>query len=189
MNRKEAVLNAAAKLFAMKGYNRTSSLEVAKEAGVAEGTIFRYFKTKEMLLAEVGMRLISNLSTELQQRIDDAPTAMDALELVIDGFFDFARSNPDYWVLVRSSPIQFIEKDSEFFKPVASSILSMTTMARQLLARGVKDGSMREVPTEETSYLMIGMMFGALRIMHLTDKMEVSARRTAIDYWKLILKP
>lgn len=48
MNRKEAVLKAAVKIFSEKGYSAATTSEIAKEAGVAEGTIFRYFKTKKI---------------------------------------------------------------------------------------------------------------------------------------------
>lgn len=45
-----SVLLAAIDLFSEKGYDATSTSEIAKEANVAEGTIFRYYKTKKDLL-------------------------------------------------------------------------------------------------------------------------------------------
>lgn len=44
------ILNAAIKVFAEKGYGSSRTSEIAKEAEVAEGTIFRYYKTKKDLL-------------------------------------------------------------------------------------------------------------------------------------------
>lgn len=49
------ILEAAIEIFAEKGYAATSTSEIAKKAGVAEGTIFRHYKTKnDLLLAIAG---------------------------------------------------------------------------------------------------------------------------------------
>ena len=44
------ILSAAIELFSEKGYEATATSEIAKKAKVAEGTIFRYYKTKKDLL-------------------------------------------------------------------------------------------------------------------------------------------
>jgi AcrR family transcriptional regulator len=44
------ILSAAIELFSEKGYEATATSEIAKKANVAEGTIFRYYKTKKDLL-------------------------------------------------------------------------------------------------------------------------------------------
>ncbi|WP_236587633.1 TetR/AcrR family transcriptional regulator [Tumebacillus amylolyticus] len=44
------ILEAAVKVFSEKGFNASRTSEVAKEAGVSEGTVFNYFKTKKDLL-------------------------------------------------------------------------------------------------------------------------------------------
>lgn len=47
------ILEAAVEMFAEKGYAATSTSEIAKKAGVAEGTIFRHYKTKKDLLLAI----------------------------------------------------------------------------------------------------------------------------------------
>jgi AcrR family transcriptional regulator len=46
---KRAILAAALALFAKKGFYRTTTKEISKKAGIAEGTLFNYFETKEDL--------------------------------------------------------------------------------------------------------------------------------------------
>jgi len=48
-NTKRAILREALKLFAEKGFYRTTTKAVSKRAGIAEGTLFNYFQTKEDL--------------------------------------------------------------------------------------------------------------------------------------------
>lgn len=54
-DRQMRILEAAVATFGEKGYAATSTNEIAKRAGVAEGTIFRYYKTKKDLLFAVVM--------------------------------------------------------------------------------------------------------------------------------------
>ncbi|MBW1671218.1 MAG: helix-turn-helix transcriptional regulator [Deltaproteobacteria bacterium] len=46
MTRKKVILMAATELFAQWGYTATPTSEIAQASGVAEGTLFHYFKTK-----------------------------------------------------------------------------------------------------------------------------------------------
>jgi AcrR family transcriptional regulator len=47
------ILEAAIEIFSEKGYSATSTSEIAQRAGVAEGTIFRHYKTKKDLLLSI----------------------------------------------------------------------------------------------------------------------------------------
>lgn len=50
MRRKAEILEAAAKIFAEKGFHRTTTKEIAEAADIAEGTIYNYFESKDDLL-------------------------------------------------------------------------------------------------------------------------------------------
>lgn len=51
--KQKRILEAAVEIFSEKGYSATSTSEIAKKAGVAEGTIFRHYKTKKDLLLSI----------------------------------------------------------------------------------------------------------------------------------------
>jgi AcrR family transcriptional regulator len=65
MSREQDILDAAIKIFSEKGFSAATTSEIAKEAGVAEGTIFRYFKTKKDILKSVMVKLVEVMSEEL----------------------------------------------------------------------------------------------------------------------------
>jgi AcrR family transcriptional regulator len=64
MAKEEMILDAAIKIFSEKGFSAATTSEIAKEAGVAEGTIFRYFKTKKELLKKVMAKLMMVFAQE-----------------------------------------------------------------------------------------------------------------------------
>lgn len=55
------IMESALEVFAEKGYASSSTKEIAEKAGIAEGTIFRYFKTKKDLLIRLGSALFEKL--------------------------------------------------------------------------------------------------------------------------------
>ncbi|HEY9699003.1 MAG TPA: TetR/AcrR family transcriptional regulator [Trichocoleus sp.] len=65
------ILKAAKKLFARRGYDGTTTRDLAHEAGVAEGTLFRHFENKKAILVEVAtqgwVEILTDLLTELSE--------------------------------------------------------------------------------------------------------------------------
>jgi len=65
------ILKAAQRLFARRGFEGTTTRELAKAAGVAEGTLFRYFENKKAILVEVAtqgwIEILTDLLTELSE--------------------------------------------------------------------------------------------------------------------------
>lgn len=65
------ILQAAQKLFASKGFDGTTTRDLAQAAGVAEGTLFRYFSNKKSILVEVAtsgwVDILTDLLTELSE--------------------------------------------------------------------------------------------------------------------------
>lgn len=65
------ILHAAQRLFAQRGYGGTTTRDLAQEAGVAEGTLFRHFENKKAILVEVAsqgwVEILTDLLTELSE--------------------------------------------------------------------------------------------------------------------------
>jgi AcrR family transcriptional regulator len=75
--RKAQILTASAKVFAHKGFERATIADIAKEAGVAEGSIYNYFKNKADLLVSLPHQIIQPtveaMSGQLFQRAATPP--------------------------------------------------------------------------------------------------------------------
>src|ERR671920_1727181 len=69
--RREQILEAATRVFAEKGFRRATTRDVARTAGVSEGTIYNYFKNKDALLMAILDRL-----NETERRAEDFEEGM-----------------------------------------------------------------------------------------------------------------
>lgn len=90
--KREAIVRAAARLFVQRGYAATTTLQVAEEADVAEGTLFRYAGTKpELLLMVINehLRPLVDLSIDAQ-----ASDPVDEVLLLLGPLISLAESQP-----------------------------------------------------------------------------------------------
>jgi AcrR family transcriptional regulator len=94
--RERALVLAATRLFATRGFESATTREIAAEAGCAEGLIHRYFGNKAGLLAAI---IEGRTSPEVEQRADDLPPAAklenEILQLV-DREIEHAWENRDF---------------------------------------------------------------------------------------------
>lgn len=71
METKQRILQSAQRLFAARGYDGTTTRDLASAAGVAEGTLFRHFDNKKAILIEVAtqgwVEILTDLLTELSE--------------------------------------------------------------------------------------------------------------------------
>jgi len=94
--RKEIILEAAAAVFAEKGYQRATMKEVAAHAGIAPGTIYLYFENKRDLLLAITDRLIKQAWGQTQE--DMAQVAPeDYIAAVLRNMFSFVRRNKSFF--------------------------------------------------------------------------------------------
>lgn len=86
--KQQSILIAAVQLISEKGYEGVSTAEIAKKAGVAEGTIFRLYKTKKDLLNAIVMPSLMNVIAPrvLKEFVNNV---MDKEYLCIEDFVRF----------------------------------------------------------------------------------------------------
>lgn len=73
-DKREAILRAATRVFAHNGYFNSKVADIAREAGVADGTVYLYFKSKEEILHSIFDRTVEEAIAEgrkLLEQIDD----------------------------------------------------------------------------------------------------------------------
>ena len=70
--RRSELLDIAQRLFCQQGYEKTSVSAIIKEAGVAKGTFYHYFKSKEDLIDALAIRVSERIITVIKDAIEDS---------------------------------------------------------------------------------------------------------------------
>lgn len=80
---RQRILDEAAKLFRTHGFNATTTRDIAGAAGIAAGTLFNYFPTKEAVLAALADEAVQRAARKFSKRADAIDTLTEALFALI----------------------------------------------------------------------------------------------------------
>ncbi|WP_031569296.1 TetR/AcrR family transcriptional regulator [Rheinheimera texasensis] len=88
-----ALLKAAVQAIASDGLGAPTS-KIAKLAGVAEGTLFRYYATKDELINEVYLYLINLMNESIYKKSDPSSTLYERTEAIWNNYIDWGVAHP-----------------------------------------------------------------------------------------------
>jgi AcrR family transcriptional regulator len=94
-NRRQALLSAAAALFAVDGFNRVSLEELGAAAGVSGPAVYRHFTGKQAVLGALLLSVSQDLLDGGRRVVAESDGAAEALARLVRFHVDFALSNPD----------------------------------------------------------------------------------------------
>jgi len=164
--RRNQILDAAARVFADRGYHRATTKHIAQQAGVSEGTIYNYFDSKGDLLIGIVKRLssVDTMGTELAEALnEDARAALLAIAryrmAMIDRDFETVQAVLPEMLVNAGLRGQFYD---QFARPTA-------VLLEQYMQSRVKLGAMRSVDAPLVVRSVQGMFIGLMLLRILGD--------------------
>ncbi len=94
MDKQEQILKAALKLFVEFGFHGTPTSRIAKEAGVSNGTLFHYFKTKDELVVALYIYIKSNLASCVSGKKPEGETIKATFKREFISTLNWAKESP-----------------------------------------------------------------------------------------------
>lgn len=152
--RKKEILDAAAHIFAEKGYANATTREIAEAADMAEGTLYNYFGGKRELLLAVA----SKTQMAFSAMFEDASQRQiwerhDFVTLVIKGYDIFVSNLPFARTLLTEAWLD----DVILTTYVADRMLEFGRFIRQLVVDQIERGVFRPVDPELAMRMILGM--------------------------------
>jgi AcrR family transcriptional regulator len=138
-NTKELIARTALKLFVEKGITETTVRDIAAAAGLAEGTLYRHFDSKEHLAWELFAANYVAFAQELDRRQQEYDGLKDKLAVMIRQFCTFFDRDPvlfSYLLLAQHAQL----------KKVTPEMLTAVTVLQKVIAQGM---ARREIPAGE----------------------------------------
>ncbi len=136
---RQAIMNAAIKLFSAKGFENTSVEELAKEAGVGKGTIYSYFKTKSQIFLAFCEDEIDFVFSDLAAKTNPDATLEEQLLALFMGQFRYITQNYDFgrimareMVFPKELTMEKSKDISERYLGALGKILSQAISRREL---------------------------------------------------------
>jgi TetR/AcrR family transcriptional regulator, fatty acid metabolism regulator protein len=154
-DKRERILAAAERIFARHGFFAARVSEVAKEAGVADGTIYLYFKSKDDLLISVFENRMAHVNDQLRAAIADLPPG-EQLRAFIRAYLRMVSDEPTAVEVLTIELRQSSKFMKEYDNPQFADFLRM-------LGGIIADGQARgELDAAIPSHVAARMIFGIL---------------------------
>ncbi len=158
--RAERILDAAAELMLRWGYNKTTIDDIARQAGVAKGTIYLHWKTREDLFRALLAREAVILAEDMQQRMTSDPEGMTMHGLMKHSILAISKRPLMKAVILRDTELLGAWERYEYGQERTQLRLdAYSALLRQLRERGLVRTDLSE--RQETyilSFLGIGVM-------------------------------
>jgi TetR/AcrR family fatty acid metabolism transcriptional regulator len=134
INRKyHQILEAAVKIFARQGFHQSTIAQIAKEAGVADGTIYLYFKNKDDILVQFFSYRTKQVFESFREEVGRAETSSDKLRnLVHRHLAEFQRD--------RDGAVVYQVETHQSSRLAEAQIKEMSKMYRDLISEIVEQG-------------------------------------------------
>jgi len=172
-NRHRQILDAAVKAFAEKGFYKTRVSEIARYAGVADGTIYLYFKSKDDIL-------ISLFEERMEENLRDLAQALEAYDSALEklrAFFRLYLSMVDRDPLLAEVLTVELRQSGKFMRdydnPAFHKLLKFLS---GILEQGQSEGDFR---SDVDSRVFARAVFGALD--EITLWAVLSQRKISLD--------
>ncbi|MGB6128414.1 MAG: TetR/AcrR family transcriptional regulator [Psychrilyobacter sp.] len=93
--KRKIIIEVAMKLFVERGFHGTPTSLIAKEAGIATGTLFNYFKTKNILINEIFIEIKLEQKEGILKDLEEAKTSKMKLKKIWNNLIIWGIKNPE----------------------------------------------------------------------------------------------
>ena len=148
------ILTAAVKVFAKRGFHQSTVAQIARQAGVADGTIYLYFKNKDDILTHFYSYKARQVFARFRQAVDQADTALGKLQNLIRAHLESFCSDPNMAVVYQIETRQQREASRPHIKEMSTMYRDMIN---EIVTLGHEEGTIRsDLPLVLVKHMIIG---------------------------------
>jgi AcrR family transcriptional regulator len=157
--REEEILDAAARLFAQRGFSEANTQELADTLGVGKGTIYRYFPSKEDLFLAAVDRAMRQVTATVDRAVEGLEEPLERMLCAMQTYLAFFAQHPEYVELIMQERAQFKDrKKPTYFVHRDANVERWRAAFRALIATG----RVRDVPVERITDVLSDMLYGRM---------------------------
>ncbi len=188
MTKKENILRAAARLFANQGFDGTTTLQIASEAGVTEPLIYYHFTGKDEVFTSILKAGFDKYYTRLKELENEGKTAFSRVERIISLHFSVVDEMPaEAFLIISACPAKLNDPEHLCRKIVEKQQKWVANYLRRCVKEGIESGEFIPMPITPTVDTLIGMINGAMRRRVLKLEQSKTVREATIAFCKRAL--
>ena len=162
------LLDAALRIYARAGVGDLALNTLAEEAGVSNGTVYNYFRSREQVLEAVGLELAVQLSEQILTVSEAVDSGAERLSIAVRTFMNKARTDPD-WTRALITVVRYAEGMRS----------TLATYLRADLQAGRRQGDFHYAHEEMAMSMVISATLGAMNLLVEDGEVEHADRIAA----------
>jgi len=152
----QQIIEAAVRVFARRGYYNSRVSDIAREAGIAAGTIYLYFKTKDDILVTLFRDKMAEFVDALRKAIANEPDAASKVRRLVWLHFSRLEEDPELAEVLQVE----LRQGQKFFRGASGQeIGAYFALIASVLEEGVSEGRFRSGVSVKVA---TKMLFGAM---------------------------
>ncbi|WEG13938.1 TetR/AcrR family transcriptional regulator [Pullulanibacillus sp. KACC 23026] len=150
------IIEAAVDVIAENGFHQAQVSKIAKRAGVADGTIYIYFKNKEDILISLFSEKMGEFIEKIQEEIKDQPTAKEKMTTLVGTHFFQLAADRNMAIVTQ---LELRQSNKEIRMKINDTLKNYTSLIDALIEEGKLEGVFR---TDLDVRLARQMVFGTI---------------------------
>jgi TetR/AcrR family fatty acid metabolism transcriptional regulator len=139
--KRERILRAAIKIFSQKGFFSSRVSEIARSAGVADGTIYLYFKNKDDLLISLFEEKMAEVVADVREQVAAGDGALPRLRIFIENHMDLLVREAG---LIEVLQVELRQSNKFMKEYVPVKFLEYLEVISEILELGKREGTFRQ---------------------------------------------
>lgn len=157
--RRAEIIDAARSVFARKGFARGIMDAIAKEAGIAKGTVYLYFRSKKEIYRAVLDHDMESLNKDTLDRIDAAKNLKDKIRAFALARLENAEARKEFFRIMDSDSGGLTFTRSQYRDWLREPVLRLASAMEDAARRG----EIRRVPAEKVAWIVADMTRGTIQ--------------------------
>jgi TetR/AcrR family fatty acid metabolism transcriptional regulator len=155
-DKRERILDAAERVFARQGFYQSRVSEIARDAGVADGTIYLYFKSKDDLLISLFESRMERVNQRMATALANQVTPTDRLMALVRTHLGLVHDNPQLAEVLTIELRQSTKFMKEYANPRFGEFLKLVA---SVIAEGQESGEFAlNVPAPHAARMIFGII-------------------------------
>jgi AcrR family transcriptional regulator len=137
--RRTEILEQAAKIFGEKGFHRTTVAEIAGASGIAVGTFYHFFESKEQLFTVMLTKKLDMLYSGIQEQAAKESDFLKKIEAMVQSHFQFVENNTAFCrIFIRGDHLSYAEGSTALRQQMRTDYAVHLAFVEAVMREGIR---------------------------------------------------
>ncbi|MEP7289702.1 MAG: TetR/AcrR family transcriptional regulator [Chloroflexota bacterium] len=175
-DKQKAILEAAIAVFAARGFWNTPTSLISKTAGVADGTLFNYFATKDDLISEVYLEIKREMAAQMLEGFPSHGSVKDKMRHIWNRYIEWGLLHPEQFKVIHQISESFTLNES-----VKAQATEPFVEIERIARESIENGELRAYPVDYLAAIMDNLAVLTVQFIAKNDDKQIDYKAIGFE--------